>query len=340
MSKKNSSVLNLKNILEKNDKIFLLYSKFKKQIDYTFKKKSFLVAVSGGPDSLGLAALSKIYQYENRNKVIFCLIDHGIRKDSDKEAETVKKLLKKQKINLKILRNTKDIKNNIQSNARNIRYQLLSDFCKKNNIKFIFTGHHSEDQIETFLIRLSRGSGVQGLSSMNKVVSLKDNVKIVRPLLNFRKKDLIYISKTIFKKFISDSSNKNKKYLRTKVRNLILELEKNGIQHDQIIKSINNLASTRDTLNKYIENIENKCLKKQKGKILINLKILFLEPKEVQLKIVSNAIKNFKHSYYPPRSKKVINLLSQINLKQNVKLTLGGCILQKSSNNLLIKKEL
>ena len=76
---------------------------------------------------------------------------------------------------------------------------MLSSFCKKHNIKFILTGHHSDDQIETFLIRLSRGSGVDGLSSMKSVSKLNNNIRLIRPLLNFRKQELhLYYKKNFW----------------------------------------------------------------------------------------------------------------------------------------------
>ena len=163
MSKKDSNVLKL-NRLSSNKKILLTYSNFKSQINSLVKKNSFLVAVSGGPDSLALSVLSNAYGEEKKNKVHFVLVDHGIRKNSSKEALAVKSLLKKKGLTLNILKNKKKINKNIQSYARNIRYELLLNYCKKHKIKFIMTGHHKDDQIETFLIRLSRGSGVQGLS--------------------------------------------------------------------------------------------------------------------------------------------------------------------------------
>ena len=78
------------------------------------------------------------------------------------------------------------------------------------------TGHHKDDQIETFLIRLSRGSGVQGLSGMRTLSALNNDTKIFRPLLEISKKELIFTAKKVFGSFIKDPSNKNKRYLRTK----------------------------------------------------------------------------------------------------------------------------
>jgi tRNA(Ile)-lysidine synthase len=338
MNKKDSSVLQLKN-LSSNKKTSLIYSNFRSQLNTFVKKNSFLVAVSGGSDSLALSVLSQAYLIEKKNKVFFVLVDHGIRKNSSKEAQNIKNLFKKKGINLTILNNKKKIKKNIQSHAREIRYHLLLNFCKKYKIKFILTGHHRDDQIETFLIRLSRGSGVQGLSSMDKVNSLNNKTKLFRPLLSEKKEDLFFLAKYYFGKIFKDPSNTNQKYLRTKIRNLIKHFEKSGIKHDRIINSINNLASTRDTLNLYIQKIEKNCVTKKNNRININLKKFLLENNEIQLKIFSNCIKGISKNYYPPRAKKVLNLLNRIESNESLKATLGGCVINMRKKNLIISKE-
>jgi tRNA(Ile)-lysidine synthase len=338
MSKKDLSVLRLKKFNFRNN-ISLTYSNFKSYLEKSIKKKTFLVAVSGGPDSLALTALSKLYSSEKKNKIFFVLVDHNIRSNSSKEAKSVKSLLKKKKINLSILKNKEIIKKNIQSHAREVRYKLLLSFCKKHKIKFILTGHHRDDQIETFLIRLSRGSGIQGLSSMKKVSNLNNETKLIRPLLNEKKKDLTVLAKKYFGKIFKDPSNTNQKYLRTKVRNLIKQFEKSGIKHERIISSINNLGVTRDTLNEYISRVEKSCTIKKKKEIIINLKNFSLENNEIQLKVFSNCIKNISENYYPPRAKKVFNLLNKFKSKESLKATIGGCIVKKAHNNLVIYKE-
>ena len=338
MSKKNTNVLNLKSEFNKNKRILDTYSTFKNNI-IQLRNKSLLIAVSGGGDSLALCALIKYFQQENKNKIFFVLIDHKIRKNSKEEALAVKKLLKKNKISLKILNNKEKIKNNFQSKAREIRYNLLIKFCKKNNIKHILTAHHSDDQVETFLIRLSRGSGVQGLSAMKITSKLDKKIFLIRPLLDIKKKDLLYISKKIFGKIFNDPSNKNTKYLRTRVRNLKKALEKSGIHHNQIIKSIKNLASTTETLNNYIDRVYKINVKTKKNLTLINFKNISFETLEIQIKILSEAIKIFSKSYYPPRSKKVINIINRLNLHKQKKFTLSGCVIKKLGNYLSIAKE-
>ena len=87
---------------------------------------------------------------------------------------------------------------------------------------------------------------------MSKISNLNNTIKIFRPLLEEKKEDLVFLAKYYFGKIFKDPSNTNQKYLRTKIRNLIKQFEKSGIKHDRIINSINNLASTRDTLNNYV----------------------------------------------------------------------------------------
>ncbi len=340
MSKRNLNVLSRKGNILSDIKTLNIYSIFKNNLLKTIKDKAFLVAVSGGPDSLALAALSKIYQNEKKSRAFFALIDHGLRKESSKEAFLVKKLLKKQKISLNLIKMKTEIKSNIQSIARKERYKLLIEFCKKKKIRNILTGHHSDDQIETFLIRLSRGSGVQGLSSMSKISKLENKITLLRPLLDLKKTELIYLSKKVFGKSFEDPSNKDQKYLRTKIRNLKSRFEKSGIKHEQIIKSINNLASTKETINLHIERVLSNCVKREKKKTIINLRELILEPNEIKLKVLGHVIKNFSNSYYPPRSKKIMNLIKKIELKKINKLTLGGCIIKKSGDYLTLTKEI
>ena len=99
MSKKNSNV-NLKNFFKDFKDLSKIYTDFKKKLD-TLKKKKYLVAISGGPDSLALAALSKSYSYQNNSSFHYILVDHNLRKNSDQEAKKVKKLLKKKGLVLK-----------------------------------------------------------------------------------------------------------------------------------------------------------------------------------------------------------------------------------------------
>ena len=185
MSKKNSSV-NLKNNFQDFKDLSNIFVNFKNKLDL-LNKKSYVVAVSGGPDSLALVALTQFYKLHKKTKFEYLLVDHNIRKNSHKEAKKVKNLLKKKKINLKILVNKKKITKNIQAEARIARYDIISNYCKQNRIQTILTAHNLEDQVETFFIRLSRGSGLKGLSSMKELSKIATKVNLFRPLLDVKK---------------------------------------------------------------------------------------------------------------------------------------------------------
>ena len=337
MSKKNSSV-NLKNGFKNFKDLSNIFLKFKNKLNQ-LNKKSYIIAVSGGPDSLALVALTKAYNYEKKSKFYYVLINHNIRKNSAQEAKQVKNLLKKHRINLNIISNKKKITKNIQGQARNIRYEMLLKFCKIKKTKTIFTAHNLEDQVETFFIRLSRGSGLTGLSAMKSLSKLDRSVKLYRPLLDIKKKFLIKISKITFGKYFKDPSNVDQKYLRTKIRNLKKPLETSGIEYDQIIKSINNLASSKATLDEYFNRTFKETIKKSRKDILIDLKKFEKLNQEIKIGVLNESIKRLKKNYYNPRSKKVENLIKNLKNKKFKKSTLGGCLFIKKEDQLCLKLE-
>ena len=206
-AKKNKSLF-------KDIKILNFYTKFKRTIYKDINSKSFALAVSGGSDSLCLAYFSKIYSSEFGNKIHVLIVDHKLREESYDEALKVKAILKSRKISSKILSwKGKVPKRNIQKNARDIRYSLISNYCLKKNVKYLITAHHGDDQIENFFIRLLRGSGLTGLSSMSLETKYSKHLKIIRPFLNLNKKDLKYVTLNYFKTYIKDPSNQDQKYL-------------------------------------------------------------------------------------------------------------------------------
>ena len=330
-----------KKLKKTNPKINKFYKKFKSVLLKKISGEKFVAAVSGGSDSLCLAYFSKIYTSEFKNKAHIVIVDHKLRKESYAEALNVKKILKRKKIKSTILSwKGKVPKSNIQKNARNIRYSLISNYCLKNNIKYLLTAHHIDDQIENFFIRLLRGSGLTGLSSMSESTKLNDNLKVIRPFLNLNKKDLKFVTLSFFKTYIKDSSNDDEKFLRVRIRKYRNIMEKEGLHTSKIIKTINNLLSANKALNYY----KNKALQKHvsflsKKKCLINKKILSEEAGEIIFKSFSDLLSLVSGQYYPPRSKKILNLIGFVKKKKNHKSTLGGCIIEKNDNFISISKE-
>ena len=333
---------NKNELLFKDPKILNFYTKFKSIVFKVIKRKNFALAVSGGADSLCLAYFAKIYSFEFNNKAHVLIVDHKLRKESSYEALKVKKILSKKKIYSRILKWKGEIpKKNIQKNARDMRYALLSNYCIKNKVKYLITAHHGDDQIENFFIRLLRGSGLSGLSSMSEKVKYNKNLKIIRPFLKFEKKDLKYVTLNYFKTYIKDPSNKNEKFLRVRIRRYRKNMEKEGLDAKKIIKTVDNLFSADQALNFY----KNKALYKHasfvsKNKCLINKKIFSEEAQEIIFKFFYDILPLVSGTYYPPRSKKVVNLINRLKSDKFAKSTLGGCIIEEKDNFILISKEL
>ena len=332
---------NKNELLFKDPKILNFYTKFKSIVFKVIKRKNFALAVSGGADSLCLAYFAKIYSFEFNNKAHVLIVDHKLRKESSYEALKVKQILSKKNIYSRILKWKGEIpKKNIQKNARDMRYALLSNYCIKNKVKYLITAHHGDDQIENFFIRLLRGSGLSGLSSMSEKVKYNKNLKIIRPFLKFEKKDLKYVTLNYFKTYIKDPSNKNEKFLRVRIRRYRKNMEKEGLDAKKIIKTVDNLFSADQALNFY----KNKALYKHasfvsKNKCLINKKIFSEEAQEIIFKFFYDILPLVSGTYYPPRSKKVINLIDRIKKNKFSKSTLGGCIVEEKDNFILITKE-
>ena len=330
-----------KKLLIKNPKVKKIYKNFKAIILKKINDASFAVAVSGGSDSLCLAYFSKVYASEFKNKIHVVIVDHKLRKESHKEALKVKHILNKKGIQSKILNwKGKVPKSNIQKKARNMRYSLISNYCLKKKIKYLITAHHTDDQIENFFIRLLRGSGLTGLSSMPESVSYNSSLKIVRPFLNFTKIDLKYVTLNFFKTYIQDPSNENEKFLRIRIRKYRKNMEKEGLATGKIIKTVNNLRTASKALNFYKDRALNKHVSfLPKNKCLINIQIFSEEAGEIIFKSFSDILSLVSGTYYPPRSQKIINLIDRVKKDKFNKSTLGGCVIEKKDNFILVLKE-
>ncbi len=315
-----------------------IYKLFEKNVDGIDKS---LVAVSGGPDSLSLAFLAKCYSILNQIKFNYAVVDHKLRKESSIEAKKVTKMLKKIGINCKILvwKGKKPF-SNIQSIARNKRYNLLIKECEKLKVKTILLGHQMNDLHENFFLRMARGSGLKGLASLGKISEIS-NITLMRPLIEVQKKDLEKLALKIFKGFIKDPSNKNDNFARVRIRKILHEFQKEGLENKKIGLTINNLKSANVALDFYTKkNIsDNSTFEEKKGTYFLN-KNFFNNPDEVLLRSIGSILRNLSGRYYAPRSKKLKRLIYSINSKTRViKTTLGGCLIQKVNETVIIHKE-
>ena len=343
MNQKSLSVKNKthKKILSylNDKKIFRTFKKFEGSLNI---KDKFAVAVSGGADSLSLAFLAKCFSLKNKLDVKYYLVDHKLRKESSTEAKIVTNILKKISINCKILTwNGKKPSSNIQSVARDKRYSLLVKECKKNKIKYLLLGHHLDDLFENFLIRILRGSGLNGLISLNKHSNDKDNnTKILRPLLDLEKKDLTYLAKRIFNFFVEDPSNKNENFKRIRIRNLLSSLEKEGLDKKKFLLTINNLKDSDKSIKFYVDkNIKKNSTFFKEKKILILNNFFFDQSHEVIFRSLTKVIQTIGQKYYPVRGKSIDELIKKIQSNSLTKVTLGSCFIEKINESVLISRE-
>ena len=343
MNLKNLSVQNKKHkkILSQlnKKKIFKVYNEFLSSLK---TKEDLAVAISGGADSLALAYLTKCYSLKSKVKVKYYIVNHKLRKESSLEAKIVKKVLKKIDIECTILNwNGKKPTKNIQALARDKRYSLLANECKKNNIKYLLLGHHLNDLFENFLIRIVRGSGLNGLISFSKNTKYRgQDLNIVRPLLNLEKKDLLYISNKVFSFFVKDPSNINEDYKRTRIRNLLHSLEKEGLDVKKLELTINNLKDSDKSIKFYVErNLKKNVVFLKIKNIYILSHDFFDQSHEIIFRSLTSLIQKLGKKYYPVRGKSINKLIKQINKRSFTKVTLGGCYVEIVNETILISKE-
>ena len=334
-NKKHKKILSYLN----TKKISVIYNEFSSLLKV---KEDLAVAVSGGPDSLALAYLTKCYSLKNNIKVQYYIVNHKLRKEASLEAETVKKVLRKINIQCTILNwNGKKPSKNIQATARDKRYSLLANECKKNNIKYLLLGHHLNDLFENFLIRIVRGSGLNGLISFSKNTKYRgQDLNIMRPLLNLEKKDLLYISSEVFSFFVKDPSNINEDYKRTRIRKLLYSLEKEGLDVKKLKLTINNLKDSNKSIKFYVDkNIKKNVVYLKKKNIYILSYNFFDQSHEIIFRSLTKLIQKLGKKYYPVRGKSINELIKRINRKSFTKVTLGGCFVERVNETILISQE-
>jgi len=190
-----------------------------------------LLAVSGGPDSTALMWLAARWRKSLKIKprLIAVTVDHGLRKKSKHEAKTVRKQARKLGIEHRILNWTgMKPKTAIQENARRARYRLLAEAAKAAGAAHVLTAHTLDDQAETVLMRMARGSGMAGLAGMARRSRL-DGLILVRPFLDLPKARLIATLDKAKVSFADDPSNADPRFTRARLRPLMRKLAEEGL---------------------------------------------------------------------------------------------------------------
>jgi tRNA(Ile)-lysidine synthase len=294
--------------------------------------KKLAVALSGGVDSFALTFLLKDFCDKNNIEFFAVTIDHKIRKNSSKEALEISKILEEHKIPHQIFEIDKIPTANIEGILRQKRYDLMLNFCKKKQISHLFFGHHIGDISENFLIRLFRGSGLDGLSTIAEI-SEKEEIKIIRPLLDFQKSDLQNFLKEKKISWFEDETNFDEKFLRNKIRKFFNEFEEKEVIFKRIKRFSDEISEIRDEFDeKMLENAKNYLEFSKNGYFLIDFQKFQKIEERTALKILALILMEIGEKIYKPRLEKLknfYNYLAENDLKNIKPRNFYGCLVKK-----------
>lgn len=297
-----------------------------------YSNQKLAVAVSGGVDSVCLLC----WLAQLRQDFVCLHVNHGLRANADIETEYVKDLCKKLGVGCQIFYWTGEKPvNGLEAAAREARYNLMTDYCQENGIDALLVAHHADDQIETFLMNLGRGSGLYGLSAM-RTESWRNGVKIVRPLLKVYRKEIKKYCEDNNIKYFQDEMNDDPHYTRVRIRqNRHLLYDKLGISDDRILLAIENLARVRDALDAEVENYIVQVLVDRRA--VFSDSFLFDQSPDVRLKFLGTLIQRIGGDEYQPRLNSLSNALNK--LTSDCKFTLGHCTVRRLGQRILIVPE-
>lgn len=203
------------------------------------------VAVSGGSDSLALALLAQDWAQVQGGRVTALSVDHGLRNGSRAEALQVGRWLRKRGIAQCILTwEGEKPKHGLMAAARQARYRLLEDWCARKGVLHLLLAHQIEDQAETLLMRLARGSGADGLAGMASIVHARQ-VRLLRPLLGVKRADLKAYLRGLGQAWIDDPSNDNQVFERVRLRAGAPVLADLGLRAEALVASAAKLAAQK-----------------------------------------------------------------------------------------------
>ncbi|MBI4835670.1 MAG: tRNA lysidine(34) synthetase TilS [Candidatus Abawacabacteria bacterium] len=253
-----------------------------------FKKNAtFIIAVSGGVDSMALLhCLSQISKYH----YIVVSIDHSIRQDSKDDIALVKKAAQKYKIPFHSKKVTvptlaKQQRKGLEEAARDIRYQVLQKYQKKYQAAAIITAHHQDDQLETILFHLIRGSDIQGLVGMEML----NKQQIFRPLLTTAKKDIIAYAQKHQLQWREDSTNRDTTLSRNFIRHNLLP----HFPRELIIQLSNQAKTGIATFDQFIENWLRDHLNKDDDQLYFKRQDFFALPIYLQFYLLQHITKHY-----------------------------------------------
>lgn len=295
-----------------------------------------VVGTSAGPDSM---ALLHYLMTNTNNPLVVAHINHNKRTISIEEEKYLSTFCKQNNITFESTTIKEYTQNNFENEAREKRYKFYEQILKKYNSKYLFLAHHGDDLVETILMKIARGSNLEGYAGI-KTIAQKNNYYIIRPFLEYTKNDLITYNKENNIKYYIDESNQDTTYTRNRYRHHLLPLlkEENPNIHKMFLK----YSQTLLEYNTYINDTINYIYPQ-----IINNTTLNIETFKTQHPFLQkNILYKFLNNYYNNKSNiiKESHIGALLNIINNPKPNLTTnlpqqTIARKSYNHLYIEKQ-
>lgn len=299
------------------------------------------VGVSGGSDSMALILLAKRWAREHQIELIALTVDHRIRPQSALEARQVEVWMKHHDINHAILTWSQSVPvANLQHEARIMRYQLLMNYCTIHNIPCLWLAHHLQDQAETVISRLMRGSGVDGLTAMQPMTRQGDKM-LCRPLLYCMPNQLRAMLCEENQKWIEDPSNQDMRFERVRIRRWLDDLPHKDVLLGRLSKTAQHMARARDFIEQEVDRVFSQIVhvKSDGDAVLNHVAFNTLHP-ELALRLMIRIMRLVSGKVYKPRFSTLETLYDALRHPSYSGATLGSCLWSKSKNgNIIIAPE-
>jgi tRNA(Ile)-lysidine synthase len=314
--------------------------------DFTLASRPALVAaVSGGSDSLSLLFLLRDFlaAHAPATRLVAVTVDHGLRAASAKEAATVAALCETNGIAHRIMRWTGDKpKSGLPAAAREARYRLLFKAARASGAAHIATAHTRDDQAETLLMRLLRGSGVSGLSAMAAETE-REGVRLSRPLLEISKAELIATLEAAGIAFADDPTNRDPAFTRPRLRALMPLLAEEGADARTLARLALRFARANAAVEVLADGAERYLASTDRSAALggYDAHAFAALPEEIRLRLLKRAIDRCGHEG-PAELGKVETLLAAVDRaiaerQTRLKQTLAGAVISLSKGRILIR---
>ncbi|WP_370676748.1 tRNA lysidine(34) synthetase TilS [Pleomorphomonas sp. PLEO] len=264
------------------------------------------IAVSGGPDSTALLVLFDLWQRESPAAPNVCVltVDHGLRPEASQEADTVVDLAKRLGHPAEKLvwhHEGPPPTSDIQAEARVARYRLLVEAAHRRRLDAVLLAHTRDDQAETLLMHLARGSGVAGLAGI-PTERMIDGIRFLRPLLGVAKTDLLAVLQQAGVSYITDPSNASDRYTRVRIRKALPALADLGLTADRLAGTAQRMARAEVALRSFTDDLVRRAAINHDGVWSVETAALAAAPDEIGLRLLVRLIRAIRSSNYPPRA--------------------------------------